>query len=144
MMNFCAVTGEALIDGRGKWRGMSAGGGWRALQDMTAVLQEKKLFHAWVLINRLYLVVLFPGLQKRCDYQVDWTCSVLLDRGVSKCREEGLHRSCWESELFRVYMEAEGGRFARGALWGGVVAESVEGIMVKQIGFDKCGEVEVM
>lgn len=31
-----------------------------------------------------------------------------------------------------------------GGLWGGVTAKSVEGIIGKQIGFDKLGELEVM
>lgn len=40
--------------------------------------------------------------------------------------------------------EAEGRGFVEGGLRGGVMVKSVEGIIGKQIGFDKFGEVEVI
>ena len=52
----------------------------------------------------------------------------------------GLHRSCWK---FR-FREAEGRGFAEGGLRGGVMVKSVEGIIGKQIGFDKSAELEVI
>lgn len=53
---------------------------------------------------------------------------------------QGLHRSRWEFRL----REAEGRGFVEGGLRGGVMVKSVEGIIGKQIGFDKFGELEVM